>query len=81
MIVSGEEVSHVEFYVSNGRLVITHTYTNPKHRGKGYAKRVLEKVLEVAREKGLKVEATCSYAARFLEKHYITPPGGAVKPR
>jgi GNAT superfamily N-acetyltransferase len=45
------------------------TYTPEQHRGKGYAKLLVDKAVEVAREKGLKIIPICSYAIYYFIKN------------
>lgn len=42
------------------------TFVDPKLRGQGVAKKLTEKVAELAREEGYKVMPVCSYAVKFF---------------
>lgn len=48
---------------------ITSTVVSPEHEGKGYAGRLAERALADARAHGVTVEPTCSYIARYLQRH------------
>lgn len=49
-----------------GVLKLIETYTPPKYRGKGLAKKLIEKAIEDAVSEGLKIEPICSYALRYF---------------
>ena len=49
-----------------GKWVIIHTGVRPAYNGRGIAKRLVEQVIEVARERGVKVIPVCSYAQRMM---------------
>ena len=46
-----------------------HTYTEPVHRGQGFADPVVRYALDDARTRGVKVSATCWFVADFLRGH------------
>jgi predicted GNAT family acetyltransferase len=50
-------------------LDITHTYTPPALRGREIAARLTEAAFAFARENGLRVVPTCSYAAEWAARH------------
>ena len=52
-----------------GVYVIDHTFVDESLRGQGVAKVLMEMAIAQIKEQKGKVEATCSYAQRFLEKH------------
>ena len=47
---------------------IVHTEVNNEYQGQGIARKLVECVIEEAKEKTKKVIAECSYAKRILEK-------------
>lgn len=47
--------------------IIEHTEVEEKFGGKGFAKKLVLKAVEYARENDLKIIPTCSYAKRVLE--------------
>lgn len=55
--------------IDKSTVEITHTVVSPSLQGQGIARKLVEKVLEVAKEKGYKVTASCSYAKHYLEKN------------
>lgn len=67
-----EILAEIDFpLVNDGVIEITHTIVSPSLQGQGIAKKLVEKVLEIAKEKGYKVTASCSYAKHYLEKNNL----------
>ena len=46
--------------------IISHTGVRPEYNGRGIAKRLVECVIEAARERGVKIVPVCSYARRMM---------------
>ncbi len=59
----------LEYRLEDGVMVIDHTYVPTAVGGRGIAAELVRFALAAARERGWKVEAECSYAARYLERH------------
>jgi len=51
---------------STGKWIIVHTGVRPEYNGRGIAKRLVESVIEAAREHGVKIIPLCSYAQRLM---------------
>lgn len=51
------------------RVIFTHTFVPPALRGRGVAEALAHAGLSWARLQGLTIDTTCSYIARFLERH------------
>ncbi len=65
-----EILAEIDFpKVDEKTIEITHTIVSPFLQGQGIASKLVEKVLEIAKEKGYKVNASCSYARHYLEKN------------
>ncbi len=63
-------IAEVEFEeVKDGVYNIFHTFVDEKLRGQGIASKLVEKAVETIKRKNGKVEATCSYAKKWLEKN------------
>lgn len=62
----GKQIGECEYEEAAGRWVISHTYVDPAYEGKGIARKLVLKVVEAARSKGVKIVPTCSYARRLL---------------
>jgi predicted GNAT family acetyltransferase len=67
--VSGELVSEIDFRLDGDTMVITHTGTDPAHRGQGYAGELTRHALDDARGRGLRVVPRCPYTATWIEEH------------
>lgn len=54
--------------LDSGRSVVnfTHTYVPPEHRNKGLAEKLVRSGIAWARERDYRMEASCSYVAKFL---------------
>ncbi|TDM16621.1 GNAT family N-acetyltransferase [Macrococcoides canis] len=60
--------AEITFQPSSDAIVIDHTYTDPKLRGQGVAKQLVERAVDYARENNLKVVPLCSYARVVMER-------------
>ncbi|HWM34097.1 MAG TPA: GNAT family N-acetyltransferase [Pseudolysinimonas sp.] len=70
MFVDGELVSVAE-YLDHGRgIVFHHTVTIPKHRGNGYADRLITFAMDDVERRGAgPVSPTCWYVAEWFDRH------------
>jgi predicted GNAT family acetyltransferase len=66
--INGKEV-YVLYAEDKESLDLYSTYTPPKLRGQGLAEKVVLAALLYAKDKKLKVIASCWYVRKFLEKH------------
>lgn len=56
-------------YLSDGKIwTINHTFVSPEYGGQGIAKSLVERLVAEARQAGVGLAATCSYAVRLFEK-------------
>lgn len=67
--------AHVEYTVSNDRLIVLHTIVPKEIGGRGIAGELVKAAFDYARQKGLQPAAICSYALLWLQRHpdYATP--------
>lgn len=49
-------------------IIIDHTEVEPAYTGKGIGKQMLYKIVEMAREKGIKIIPLCPFAASVFRK-------------
>jgi predicted GNAT family acetyltransferase len=54
---------------SSGERALQHFETPPEARNKGTAGRLMEEILAEARASGRRLQARCSYAVAYLERH------------
>ena len=66
----GKLIAEITFpMTAPGVYTIDHTFVAPSLRGQGAADQLVRAALEQIQENGGRVEATCSYAVRWLEQH------------
>lgn len=64
-----EILAEIDFPLVEDHVIeITHTIVSSSLQGQGIARKLVQKVLEFAKEKGYRVTASCSYAKHYLEK-------------
>ncbi|MBN2614654.1 MAG: N-acetyltransferase [Bacteroidales bacterium] len=67
--VDGDQAGYVTFYADGeNKIVLDHTVVDQQYGGQGYAKQLVMKVVEYARENHLKIVPVCSYAQRVFER-------------
>ena len=66
LLLDGERVGSADYRVSDGVMTIPHVETEPAHRGKDFAARLMASVLDDVRARQLTVQPTCSYAAAYM---------------
>ena len=57
------------FYKEENVIDINHTFVNPELRGKAIAGKLLNKVIEFAKENNLLIIPTCSYAVKKMTRN------------
>jgi len=68
-LVDGEPLAVAEYRRDGDVLVLHHTYTDPGHRGRGFAGRVVAGALDDVRAHGLHVDPQCWFVAEFVAAH------------
>lgn len=61
--------SVAEYELVDDTVVFTHTFVPPDLRGRGVAEKLVRTALEWARVEKRHVVPSCSYVARFIERH------------
>ncbi len=56
----------LSFKVEGGKLYLLETYTPPQHRGKGYARKLVEAAVRDAKKEGFKIVPICSYSVYYF---------------
>lgn len=67
--VDGKLLAEVQFPAENGVADVKHTFVDESLRGQGVATLLLEEAAKQISANGLKTKTTCSYAAKWFEKH------------
>ncbi|MFD0893913.1 N-acetyltransferase [Luteolibacter ambystomatis] len=68
-LIEGGKLAFADYQVRDDVLVLPHVEADPALRGQGTAGRLMEGVLAIARERGLKVLPVCGYAAAWIRRH------------
>lgn len=66
---NGEEAGKMTYCIpSDDYIVVDHTDVNPAFKGKGVGKQLLYKIVEMAREKNIKIEPECPFVIAMFER-------------
>ena len=63
-----KQIGECDFEETNDTWNITHTEVDSTYQGQGIAKKLVENVIQNAQKLNKKLEATCSYAKKLIEK-------------
>ena len=63
-----KQIGECDFEEINDTWNITHTEVDSAYQGQGIAKKLVENVIQNAKILNKKLEATCSYAKKLIEK-------------
>lgn len=61
--------AYLKYSIEGDKMYLIETYTPPQHRGKGVAKAMVDKAVEVATERNLKIVPICSYSVYYFLKN------------
>lgn len=66
----GEEVlAEISWTLLGDVMAVEHTFVSPELRGKGVAKKLLDRAADYAREQNYKIEPICSYVVTAFERY------------
>jgi predicted GNAT family acetyltransferase len=68
-LVEEGKLAFADYRASGDVLILPHVEADPALRGRGTAGRLMAGVMEIVRERGLKVRPVCGYAVAWLERH------------
>ena len=66
---AGELAGHVRYVREGDRVQLTHTEVEPRLQGRGLASQLAAFVLDDLQRRGVEVIPSCSFMARYLERH------------
>lgn len=66
---NGKTLAEVTFIGDEDVLTINHTFVDDSLRGQGIASKLLQEAVNEIKRQNKKVQASCSYAVKWLEKH------------
>jgi len=65
-----EDKGFLTYSIQNDVMNMSGTYVDPKYRGHQYARKLVDAGVELAKDKQLKINPTCSYALKVVERDY-----------
>ena len=65
----GRVAGFIDYREQGDALCLVHTEVEPAYEGQGLAAKLARGALDDARASGRKVVPTCSYVARYIERH------------
>ena len=68
-LLGNNEIGVCEFKDSDEGWVIFHTEVNPNYKGPGIAKRLLDAIVNEARNRKIKIIPECSYAKKVMNRN------------
>ena len=68
-LLENNEIGVCEFKDSDEGWVIFHTEVNPNYKGQGIAKRLLDAIVNEARNRKIKIIPECSYAKKVMNRN------------
>ncbi|HSP47478.1 MAG TPA: GNAT family N-acetyltransferase [Clostridiaceae bacterium] len=66
---TGEDLGYMTYYLNGNVLTVNHTKLKRKAKGMGLAQELLDAVAEYARAEGYRLNASCSYAKKMIERY------------
>jgi len=69
LVVEGAEIGEMDVQQKDGVLTVYHTEVVKEAEGKGYARKMFERMVAYARDHNLKVQAICPYVSSIFKKH------------
>lgn len=68
-IVEGKKAGEMTYSIAGAELIIIdHTQVDPVYKGQNVGKQLLYKIVEMAREKNIKIIPLCPFAAALFKK-------------
>ena len=68
--IEGEKAGMMAYNISNAEFIlIDHTEVEENFKGKGVGKAILYKIVEMARDKGIKIFPLCPFASAMFKKY------------
>jgi len=66
----GRQVALMEYHRGAGnKIIIDHTEVDSSLKGQGVGKKLVDKMVEIAREEGVKIIPICPFAKATMEKY------------
>lgn len=68
-LIEDGRLAFANYRLQGRELVLPHVEADPALRGRGAAGRLMEGIVEIARERGLVIRPVCGYAVAWLARH------------
>lgn len=68
-VLDGVVVGTLIYETAGGRRSLTHTFVDPRYRGRGIAAELARFALNDAKAEGIRPRAVCGYVATFVVRH------------
>ncbi|MDY4936637.1 MAG: GNAT family N-acetyltransferase [Candidatus Onthovivens sp.] len=68
LLVDKVEIGYVLFKLSDNKFIILSTIIFDEFKGRGYAKKLMNYILEYTSKNNYELEYTCSYASNYFKK-------------
>lgn len=69
LLLDGERVGLADYSLTDTVMTVPHVETNPEHRGKNFAARLMAGMLDDVRAQGLTIVPICPYADAYMRRH------------
>lgn len=66
---NGKLLAEITFIGEEDVMTINHTFVDDSLRGQGIASQLVQEAVNEIKRQNKKVQASCSYAVKWLEKH------------
>lgn len=63
-----EELGYLSYVPNGSVLTVDHTEVSPKLEGQGIGKKLVERVVQYARDEGKTIDAQCPFASGVIDK-------------
>jgi uncharacterized protein len=72
--VGDQVVGYTNYEVAGDRITLNHTEIDPSVEGRGYGSRLAAGVLQMTRDRGLRIIVTCPFITAYVRRHKADYP-------
>ena len=69
MKLDDKKIGEITWIEDNNNLVVDHTFVDPAHRGKDYARQLVDAVVDIARKENRMIMPVCPYVVKVFDRH------------
>ena len=59
----------MQFFKEENRIYADHTFVDNSLRGQGIGSKLVQEAVDMIKQKGAKIQATCPFASKWLEEN------------